>query len=167
MKKILFIMFVYSFVSCDNFFGISDYSSPATDIAEAKNNNLLINTYQPSIDKIHIGNEEYLIIEAWTSYRFKTKNEKKINKSFYDFQVKLKNTTLNKNGLSFKVISNYRKYLKFYDNNGDLTNGLITNDNINLINEEKEEKNKFDKITIGFTDYKNEEVFVIFKKIND
>lgn len=164
MKKILLILLVFQLCSCEGIFGISDYAGSVININDAKKSKLLKNVYIPSKNKVIINSEEYEIIEAWTSYRFKTNKSKEINKVVYDFLIIIKNSKTKEIGLSARTTPDYSKFVKFYTTECTYCGGIETA-KLMIQFDTKKTPNSLDFIKVGFRSGNKEDI-VIFKKIH-
>lgn len=151
MKKIILIFIsFFIIISCVG----SDTEFLPTDILEAKNKNLLIKVYRPTNNKIIINQTEYLIQEAFTTFKYNSKYDKSINKNFFAFSLKLKNLTTNKEGLN----SNDNDYINFYCNYcGGINTGNIVMSYKNIT-----QRNTLDSIKIGFKNNDEIEKIIYF-----
>ncbi|MEO4004255.1 hypothetical protein [Flavobacterium sp. CAU 1735] len=162
MKKLLLILLIFQLNSCDGIFGISDYASPAKNINDAKKNNLLKNTYVSSKKKVIIDSEEYEIVEAWTSYRFKTNKSTEKNKSFYEFLIIIRNNKTKEVSLSARTTPTYSKFIKYYCKYFEAS-GSIETDKLCLLFDSKKFPDSPNIIKVGFKSGGKEDI-TIFKK---
>ena len=162
MKKLILLLLLLPLSSCNGIFGVSDYAGAVESIIDAKEFELLKNVYIPSKNIIIINSEEYEIKQAWTSYRFKTRNSDKINRDVYDFLVIIKNTKTKEFGLSSKTTSGYSDYIKFYCKECISQGGIETDKLCIQFNSKKTPKSP-DSIRIGFISRHKEDI-IVFKK---
>lgn len=155
MKKYLFIVLII-FFSCVG----SDTEFLPQNISEAKKEKLLIAEYNPNTIKIKIDETEYVIEEAFTAFKYISKNNKNINKNFFAFILKIKNIKNNNAGLSTNDQIYYNKFINFYCDNC----GGIDSDNIVLIYNDLKDIKTLDTIKIGFRDNLNKEKLIIFDR---
>lgn len=87
MKKYLSFIVLIFFISC-----VGPFISFLPDNArDAKEQNLLINTYKPSRNEVIINNTKYNISDCFTTFKPISKRNKNINEKFFAFIFKLKN----------------------------------------------------------------------------
>lgn len=163
MKKLLLVLLIFQLYSCDGIFGISDYSGATISILDAKKSKLLKNIYIPSKNKVLINSEEYEIIEAWTSNRFKKNKSKELNNLVYDFLIIIKNIKTNKIGLSARTTSTYSDFIKFYTDECEFCGGIETNKLIIQFNSKKSPIS-INNIKVGFKSGNKEDI-IFFKKV--
>ena len=97
MKKLISIIVLLSILTaCEKKFGISDYAGVPESSKSSEENGLLIARYFPNENEVLIDGEKYSIIDSWATYRFKTKENRTINKETYDFLFSLKNVKTGK-----------------------------------------------------------------------
>lgn len=137
----------------------SDTSFIPQTIAEAKADKLLFDIYKPNKKKVIVNDTEYIIAEAFTSTRFNSKRDKRLNKNAFDFIFKLKNF---KTGKEFEYDFNddFYEYINFYSKNGG-----IHSSNLSINYNNYGVRSKLDTIKIGFLDHSKNEDTVIFVKI--
>lgn len=156
MNKINIIIFLLFFCSCVG----SDTAYLPQNILEAKNQNLLINIYKPSESKVRIDKTDYLIKESFSTFKYDSKNNMSINKSYYAFILKLENVETKVKGLSLNDGINYQKFI---DSHCDKCMGLDSN-NIVFLYDDITKRNKIDSIKINFTDMNGNARTVLFTK---
>ncbi|MEG0925761.1 hypothetical protein [Chryseobacterium sp.] len=157
IKKELILMFLLLFViSCVG----SDTEFLPQNISEAKNEKLLISEYKPNTNNIKINETEYVIEEAFTTFKYISKSNKNINKNFFAFILKIKNIKSNNSGISSNDQVYYNKFVNFYCDNC----GGIDSDNIVLIYNDLKTLKTLDTIKISFKDNLNKEKLIIFDK---
>ncbi|AKK73124.1 hypothetical protein OK18_11320 [Chryseobacterium gallinarum] len=155
MKKSLFIILIIFFSCVD-----SNTEFLPKNISEAVKEKLLIAEYKPNTSNIKINENEYIIEEAFTTFKYISKNNKNINKNFFAFVLKIKDIKSNNVGLSLNDQMDYDKYINFYCDNC----GGIDSDNIVVIYNNLKTLKTLDTIKIGFKDKLNKEKLIIFKK---
>lgn len=130
------------------------------NISEAQKEKLLIAEYRPSTIDIKINETPYVIEEAFTTYKYISKNNKKINKNFFAFILKIKDIKSYDVGLRANDQIHYDKFINFYCDNC----GGIDSDNIVLIYNDLNLLKTLDTINIGFKDNLNNEKLIFFHK---
>lgn len=60
-------------------------------IKKSKENKLLIDTYSASDNLIRINDEDFEILEVWSTFKFEKKYSNKINLDLFDIKIGLKN----------------------------------------------------------------------------
>lgn len=157
MKKLFLISLFLTLFACVG----SDTEFLPQTILEARKRNLLIKDYDPSKREVTINQTKYLILESFTTFKYNSKRDQTINKSFFAFIVKLKNLETNEEFLSEAEAFDYTKFINFYC---DMCAGLDT-DNIALYYDEISKRESLDSIKIGFKDRnKNEKVVYFVQK---
>ncbi|WP_139262475.1 hypothetical protein [Chryseobacterium polytrichastri] len=106
-----------------------------------------------------INKTEYYLENAYTSFKFNSKNDLRINKNFFAFIIKLKNIKTGKQELSTEDFIDYPKYINFYSEQGGIHDSQlsITYDDIS-------KRKNLDTITIGFNDFSGKETKIKFIK---
>lgn len=153
MKKLIPALLFLSMSSCVG----SDMESLPQHISEAKSKGLFVKEYHPTEKKIRINQGEYEILEAFTTFKLNSKKDPTINKSFFAFNIRIKNIRTGKEGLAVED-SNHDQFLDFYC---DFCGGLI-NDNISLHYNDISQRESLDSIKIGFKDSNGKEEVVYF-----
>ncbi|UWX59480.1 hypothetical protein N0B40_13805 [Chryseobacterium oranimense] len=155
MKKLFLILACLALNSC---VGTDTEFLPHT-ASEAKSKHLLIKEYLPTENKVIINQGKYEIVEAFTTFKFNSKNDQTINKNFFAFSVRIKNLKTGKAGLSLED-SDHSKFLDFHC---DFCGG-INNDNLVLYYNDISKRESLDSIKIGFKDKNGNEKIVYFVK---
>lgn len=106
-----------------------------------------------------INQTKYLILGSFTTFKYNSKRDQTINKSFFAFIVKLKNLETNEEGLSPED-SDHDKFIDFHC---DFCGG-INNNNIVLYYNDISKRDSLDSIKIGFKDKNRNERIVYFVK---
>lgn len=91
ITKISCILSLLFVVGC-----INDLSFYHDSISESKENGLLIDEYKSNKSEIVIGNKKYKIVEAWTAYKFKSRESKEIYKDIFAFTFILEDSLKNR-----------------------------------------------------------------------
>lgn len=162
MKKLILIVLVFLFYSCDGIFGVKDFAGSTKNIEDAKKSKLLKNVYTSSKSKVLIDSEEYKIIESWTSYRYKTNKSNILNKDFFEFLIIIKNNKTKQLGLSPKTTPNLSKFVKIYEQSTIDIVGIVNN-KLSISYDAKKNPNSPNIIKVGFKSGSKEDL-VIFKK---
>ncbi|PQA91483.1 hypothetical protein B0A69_16845 [Chryseobacterium shigense] len=156
MKKLFLISLFLTLFACVG----SDTEFLPQTVSESKSRKLLIKEYRPTENKVIINQGEYEIVEAFTTFKFNSKKDQTINKSFFAFSVRIKNLKTGKIGLSSED-SDHSQFLNFYCN----FCGGINNDNLVLYYDDISKRESLDSIRIGFKDRnKNEKVVYFVQK---
>lgn len=156
MKKSLFIVLI-TFLSCVG----SDTAFLPQNIFEAKKNNLLVAEFNPSNKIITINKSQYSIEQVFTTTKFNSKNDKRINTNFFAFVLVIKNLETGKYGLDFNNQLNYDQFIKF---NCKTCVGII-DDNIVITYGNFKDRQELDSVKIGFVnDTKMEEIIIFTRK---
>ena len=114
MKVTILYISLIAIIACNGAGGLKDYAGATSNIADAKKKKLLKNEYLPDKRRIIINNEEYEILEAWTSNRFISLKNKNKNEIIYDFLISVENVKTKESFLSSDTESNYSNYIKTY-----------------------------------------------------
>ncbi len=155
MKK-FYVLIFFSLFACVG----SDTSFLPQTIKESKENKLLINIYSTSDKLIRINNENFEILEVWSTYKFEKKYSNKINNDFFAIRISLKNT----NTGQIQPPLDYISYVKSYCNDCSY-NGIGINDSmLSIIYQDVKLKDKIDSFQIGFIDDKKIEKVFVFQK---
>lgn len=154
MKKIFFIILFFGIISCIG----SDTEYLPASMSESKNKGLLIKVYQPTKNKITINNTEYIIEEAFTTFKLNSKKDQTINKSFFAFSIQLRSLKTHEEGLSPEDMMHYTEYINF---NCNLCAGIDT-DHIIMYYDDIRKRDKLDSIKIGFTNHNKQEEVIYF-----
>ncbi|WP_172282391.1 hypothetical protein [Chryseobacterium sp. LAM-KRS1] len=156
MKNLIFLWAIFSItVSCVG----SDTEFLPADISEAREKKLLIHVYKPTSNKITINRTEYLIQEVFTTFKYNSKNDQRINKNFFALSIKIKDLKTNQKGLSVED-SDHSRFINFHC---DFCGGL-NNDNIVMYYNDISKRNTLDSVKIGFKNYKNHEQLIYLIK---
>ena len=156
MKHSIILFVVLLCFSCVG----SDTAFLPENIKEAKNQELLINTYKPSVQNVNINGREYFIGDCFTSFKSFRKNSPELNNHFFAFIMKLKNV---KTGKEFE-----REFgLGLFDHiNFNSEDGGIVDSNLSIIYYDIELRKKLDTIKVGFKNENKKEQIVLFLKQN-
>ncbi|CEJ68353.1 hypothetical protein BN1195_00636 [Chryseobacterium oranimense G311] len=155
MKKLFLILLCLVLFCCVG----SDTEFLPQTVSEAKSRRLFIKEYLPTENKVIINQGEYQIVEAFTAFKFNSKNDQTINKNFFAFSVRIKNLKTGKAGLSLED-SDHSQFLDFHC---DFCGG-INNDNLVLYYNDISKRESLDSIKIGFKDKNGNEKIVYFVK---
>jgi len=137
----------------------SDTAFLPDSITKAKEENLLINVYQPNKRIVKVDNVEYNIDEAFTTTKFNSTSDKTINKNVLVFILKLKNKNTGKPLESDNELADFHDYINFNSETGG-----IQDSNLSVSFKSLEMRNQIDTIKIGFLDHDKIEDEVIFIK---
>jgi hypothetical protein len=163
MKITILYISLFAIIACNGAGGLKDYAGATSNIADAKQKKLLKNEYIPDKRKVFINNEEYEILEAWSSDRFITVKNKNKNELIYDFLISVKNVKTNERFLSFDTESHYSNYIKTYFEKWKYSGFGIETNKIRISLYKKKVPNEIDVIKMGFIS-NNKEVIVDFNK---
>ena len=156
MKKLFLIPLFLTLFACVG----SDTEFLPQTVSESKSRKLLIKEYRPTENKVIINQGEYEVVEAFTTFKFNSKNDPTINKSFFAFSVRIKNLKTGETGLSPED-SDHSQFLDFHC---DFCGG-INNNNLVLYYDDISKRESLDSIKIGFKDRnKNEKVVYFVQK---
>lgn len=155
MKKLLFIILI-TFFSCVG----SDTTFLPHNITEARKQNLLVTEFNPTKKSININNSKYSIEQAFTTTKFNSKNDRRINANFFAFVLVIKNLETGAYGLDFNNQINYDQFIKF----DCKTCGGIVSDNIVITYDNFNDRKKLDSVKIGFIDSSKKEEIIVFTK---
>ncbi|HXJ97221.1 MAG TPA: hypothetical protein VNJ50_00105 [Gelidibacter sp.] len=129
-------------------------------IKESKENKLLINIYSVSDKLIRIKNENFEILDVWSTYKLEKKYSNKINNNFFVFRICLKNVNTGK----IEPPLEYYSFIKSYCNDCSNNNIGIIDSMLSIICQDVKLKDKINSFKIGFIDDKNNEKIVVFEK---
>ena len=73
---------------------------------------MLRDIYRSSDSIVEINSNHYRIVEAWSSYRYKSKKDHKRNEKVYDFLIIIQNVDNNEFGLELNTTSEYSKFIQ-------------------------------------------------------
>lgn len=160
MKRVLLLIIYIVITSCID----KNMSFYPDTIEESRKKRLLVAIYEPSQRQVKIGKNVYLIEEAWTTYKTKSKDSKEINPYSKRFQIVVS-----------PIGNREEKGVKLYDLDKDWEYGGMVkhilkdtiyptgyyNDGIS-VREEIDD----DTIKIEFLDDKKNKTIVDFTKLN-
>ena len=129
-------------------------------IKESKENKLLINIYSISDKFIRINNENFEILEVWSTFKFERKYSNKINYNFFTIRISLKNLNTGQIEPPF----DYYGFVKSYCNNCSYNGIGIEGSMLSISYDDVTLKDKIDSFEIGFIDDKKNEKIVVFQK---
>lgn len=99
--KYFYLSFLLISFGCEKLPGVSDVPLTPASSQYSKSNKLLINTYSLPKDHVKILGNNYIICDAWTSYNFKSKSDKRINKESRAFYCTFLNINTNEKFINF------------------------------------------------------------------
>lgn len=155
MKKTSIII-LFCFFACVGY----DTSFLPQTIKESKENKLLINIYSSSDKFIKIKNENFEILEVWSTYKFEKKYSKEINNNFFAIRITLRNIKTGR----IEPPLEYNNFVKSYCNNCSFNGIGITDSMLSIIYQDVKLKDEINSFKLGFVDDKKNEKIVIFKK---
>lgn len=129
-------------------------------IKESKENKLLIDTYSASDNLIRINDEDFEILEVWSTFKFEKKYSNKINLDFFDIRIGLKNIKTGK----IEPPLEYYDFIKSYCDDCSYNGNGIHDSMLSIIYQEVKLKDKINSFKIGFIDDKKNEKIVVFEK---
>lgn len=163
MKATILFISLFVIIACNGSGGLKDYAGATSNIADAKKKKLLKNEYLPDKRRVFINNEEYEILEGWTSNRFISLKNKNKNKNIYDFLISVENVKTKEKFLSSDTEINYSNYIKTYFEKWQYSGFVIETNKIRISLYQNKVPNEIDVIKIGFFS-NNKEVIVDFIK---
>jgi hypothetical protein len=155
MRKIS-IVIIFSLFACVG----SDTSFLPQTIQESKENKLLINIYSASDKIIKINNENFKIIEVWSTYKFERKYSKTINNDFFAIRFCLKNLKTDK----IEPPLNYSNFIKSHSNDFSHNGIGIYDSMLSIICQDVKLEDKINSFKISFIDEKKNEKIIFFEK---
>lgn len=155
LQKFFLCLLLLALQSCVG----SDTTFLPDTLDQAKREGLLINIFEPSLRTVKINKTEYFLENAYTSFKFNSKNDLRINKNFFAFIIKLKNVKTGEQELSTEDFIDYPKYINFNSDQGG-----IHDSHLSIIYEDISKRKNLDTITIGFNDFSGKETKIKFIK---
>ena len=124
MKNTLIFILTLFILSCDKIPGVSDYTGVPNSSKISEEQGLLIAKYKASQNEVIVDGNKYIIVDSWTTYRFKTKKNKTINKQSYDFLFSLKNVKTGKLITELTSTSFLNKSVRYSGKDYGYANGI-------------------------------------------
>ena len=156
MKKVFILIIMFNLFACVGY----DTAFLPDTIKESKENKLLINIYSISDKFIRINNENFEILEVWSTFKFERKYSNKINYNFFAIRISLKNLKTGQIEPPF----DFYGFVKSYCNNSSYNRIGISGSMLSISYYDVTLKDKIDSFEIGFIDDKKNEKIVVFQK---